>query len=130
MTILSRLPTSMPQPYAFVEGSREILDKVVYQMEVEYGQTHPAVVTEWKQWAAEVAPKSDDVHEYLRDHSLHVPLGNILFNDEPVDQTTVVPLEQSALADLERMRATDCVQWSRWGFARDKGITMNNMYCY
>ena len=61
---------------------------------------------------------SDSVEEYILTQPLHCPLGAILFGDVPVD-VTPVPINPSGIAaDLQRMRTTDCVDWTRWQFER------------
>jgi len=58
------------------------------------------------------------VEEYILTQPLHCPLGAILFGDVPVD-VTPVPINPSGIAaDLQRMRTTDCVDWTRWQFER------------
>jgi hypothetical protein len=125
MCILKSLPSEQPQPYPFVQGSRGVLDNVVYKVESNYTRNHPNIVKQWKEWARDVAPQSDSVEEYVRDHPLNVPLGDILFSGAPVDTTPVRPLEESTFHELKRMRTTDCVQWSRWGFRREDHSTEN-----
>jgi hypothetical protein len=119
MTILTSLPSTKPEPFPFVADSRELLDDVLYKVETKFTRNHSTVVDAWKEWAATVAPKNNDVIEYVRDHPLHFPLGNILFSDEPMDVSPVQLPADSAFANLERMRSTDCVRWSRWGISRD-----------
>jgi hypothetical protein len=125
MHVMTSLPTEYPTPYPFVEGSREVLDAVLVKIRSEYQVNHADVVMDWNIWAGEVAPKSDSVDEYIRDHPLVFPLGDILFSDKPVDPAVVEPWgdENSIIRNLERMRTTDCVKWSRWGFKRDDHST-------
>ena len=118
MSILTSLPSTKPDPFQFVPESHEVLADVMFKVDAKYGRSHPAVMDDWKKWRDEIAPKSDKVEEYLEDKTLHIPLGNLLFSDLPMDMTPVVSVENSAFENLERMRSTDCVRWSRWGFAR------------
>lgn len=128
MTIMTSLPTCLPQPKPFVEGSRELLEQVLYQVQNDYSLTHPTVVRDWQTWAEENCPESDDVHEYLRAHGpLDVPLGEVLFSGKPIDDAEIKPQNDSAFSELDRMRSTDCVAWSRWGLSiRDPDSVENN----
>jgi hypothetical protein len=120
MTVLSSLPTIDPKPYPFVKGSREILDSVVLKMRQEYQQCHPKIVEQWVAWAEHEAPSSDNVEEYLIKNPLHIPLGNVLFSSAPIDTSSVRPWDKNSVGDnIQRMRTTDCVKWSRWNHTRE-----------
>ena len=121
MTILQSLPSQKPDPYPFVAGGREILDTVLAKVRKEFGTCHPKIVKDWERWASDVAPASDSVEQYLTNNPLYIPLGDILFSDKPVDPQAIDPNWNSDItsAKLQRMRTTDCVQWARWGFARE-----------
>jgi hypothetical protein len=121
MTILQSLPMRKPDPYPFLQGSREVLDKVLVKVQQEFGTCHPKLVADWQKWAAEEAPASDSVDEYLLRKPLHIPLGDILFSDKAVDDTIIDPTWDTNLTSqkLQRLRTTDCVAWNRWGFKRE-----------
>jgi hypothetical protein len=126
MTILTSLPAQSPQPYEFAQGSREILDSVVLKIRQEFQQCHPTVVQEWVDWATNNAPLSDNVNEYLLANPLHIPLGNVLFSGAPVDTSPVEPWDRNSVSDnIQRMRTTDCVKWSRWNHAREDHCAEN-----
>ena len=121
MIVLTSLPTTKPNPYPFVQGSRELLDNILLKVRQDFQQCHPKVVDAWTEWSRDVAPASDCVEEYVAKHPLHIPLGDILFSGAPVDRS-VVPAwdDKNSITDnLQRMRTTDCVKWRRWGFKRE-----------
>lgn len=119
MTLLTSMPTEMPAPLPFIQGSRELLDTLILKVRAEFQTCHPSVVQEWVDWAKEDAPASDSVEEYLQRKPLHIPLGDILFNGAPVDRT-VVPEDVTGIAsNLQRMRTTDVAKWTRWNFPRE-----------
>ena len=121
MRILDSLPFELPSPYSFSEGSREVLDNVMIKVRTDFHQKHSVALDEWNAWARDEAPAVDTVEEYVQQHPLNIPLGDILFSGEPIDQTEVhLPNDgRNICSDLTRMRTTDCVKWSRWGFKRD-----------
>jgi hypothetical protein len=121
MTVLQSLPSKKPDPYPFVPNSREILDSVLLKVRQEFTTCHPKLVAEWEDWATKEAPASDSVEQYLTRKPLHIPLGDLLFSDKPVDQTVIDANWDTSLtsAKLQRMRTTDCAQWTRWGFQRE-----------
>ena len=120
MTVLTSLPKEMPKPFPFVKGSRELLDNVLLKVRQDWQHCHPKCVEEWEKWARDEAPASDNVDEYLLKKPLHIPLGEVLFNGAPIDTTPVAEWDNNSIADnIQRMRTTDCVKWSRWGHKRE-----------
>jgi hypothetical protein len=120
MHILRDLPSEQPKPYQYVQGGREQLDNLLVKIKQEFSQTHSEIVKQWHEWAEHEAPSSDSVEDYLRDKPLHVPLGDILFSDKPIDTAVVEPWGTGGvMAKLQCMRTTDCVKWARWGHKRD-----------
>ena len=120
MTVLASLPTELPKPYPFVKGGRELLDDVLLKVRQEFTQSQPSIVKAWTDWATNEAPASDSVDEYLIRKPLHIPLGDILFSGVPIDVSPVAEWDNASIADnIQRMRTTDCVKWSRWGHKRE-----------
>ena len=120
MTVLASLPTELPKPYPFLKGGREVLDNVLLKVRKEFQSTQPLLAKEWSDWAKNEAPASDNVDEYLLRKPLHVPLGNILFSGLPIDAAPVAEWNNDSIADnIQRMRTTDCVKWSRWNHQRE-----------
>ena len=75
---LAYVPEGKIQPDAFVENSREILDKVVEHIDEKYRHVLPTIVEEWKIFAAK-APATNDAEEYCATHPMYIPFGEQLF---------------------------------------------------
>ena len=59
------------------------------------------------------------MENYIKTNPLHIPLAKELFSGEPIDHSPVVPIaDADNHTDIKRVRATDCVQWSRRGVHR------------
>ena len=93
MTILTSIPTEQPKPMEFVKDGREIVDKVLLKVRQDFARSHSEVVKEWVEWVKECAPANDSVDQHVKRHGMHVPLGNILFSNEPLNRDIVVPPE-------------------------------------
>lgn len=89
MILLTSLPTKKPYPMPFLSDSREVLDKVLLKVRQEFQRCHSHVVQEWSEWAKDCAPTNDSVEDYVQKNGMHIPLGNILFSDEPMDRSVV-----------------------------------------
>ena len=67
MYILQALPptTRTISPCPLVSKSRELLAEVMADVVNSYGKFQPEVVSAWNEWADTIAPKSNDVTEYI-----------------------------------------------------------------
>jgi hypothetical protein len=67
MYILNSLPPSTRQifPCPLVSNSKELLDEVLSDIKATFGKVNPDAVIAWEEWAAKVAPASNDVLLYI-----------------------------------------------------------------
>jgi hypothetical protein len=77
MYILQSFPTDTIQPLAFPAGSRAKLEKTLRTVRKEFTDSGE-VFESWDAWANRVAPLTDDVYEFIKDHGgmakFHRPL--------------------------------------------------------
>ena len=84
---MQRLPTGILKAESFVEGSRKELERVVSRIQSHYAPTKHGVgalpdvgnmchgdpiVAEWFDFAANIAPLTDDVDEYCQHEPLYI----------------------------------------------------------
>jgi len=84
MHILTSLPNDLFQADVFIQGSRKRLDKVIeliaFHLDFNAGRDfNPS--DEWRAFA-ELAPKTDNVNDYLSWKGLHCPLAEVLLGYE------------------------------------------------
>jgi hypothetical protein len=118
MYILQSLPVKDILPEAFVEGSRTHLEKVAAKMIKSYSVNFPHIAAEWKHFIDNIAPKSDDVNEYVKDHPLYIPFLKEAFGTEGE-----IANKQDKVKYISRSRtskALPSVTWSRRGSKRTR----------
>ena len=67
------IPIGKPRPAPFIEGSRAALIETVEKMKNVFEKTNQSAVNEWQEWA-KLAPQSDNVDDYVKNHPLDLPL--------------------------------------------------------
>ena len=118
MYVLHSLPTELPKAMPFVENSAHLLTDFLEKIKAKFRYTQPNVVTKWLEFVKE-CPRTNDVQKYIKDYPLEIPLAKELFSGEPIDPAPVVPIADAENnTDIKRVRATDCIQWSRRGVHR------------
>jgi hypothetical protein len=129
MFLLQELPTGVPKPSPFIQGSRALLEEVTRKIEETYhGDESGAVAAEWVAFRDNIAPQSDDVAEHLKVHPehWHIPLHDQLFDGAISEHGTSIPgraRKSRSLAPRSRDRESkqlDYVQWGRRGVRRQK----------
>ena len=129
MFILKSLPDRQILPESFVKDSRALLDQVVKKVTSHYlpksNSTQAAIrsyahetVDDWKSFADNIAPKSDNVDDYLVDHPLKLPLFDFLFlNPSTITARQVTPGSQIQVNNhtLPKYTFQDTVNWSNRG---------------
>ena len=82
MYILWKLPTDMLEPEPLVPDSHIELRKIHYKIIIAWGD-RPDMQNHLKEWDefVKIAPRTDDVHEYLKDHpeQFYIPFKESLF---------------------------------------------------
>ena len=83
ISFLKTVPTGFPVLITFepwINGHHAFLSKVNDYFTARGGNT--TVVDSWISLSQHLLPKSDSNEEYFRNHSVAIPLGNILFNPD------------------------------------------------
>ena len=118
--VLQSLLTELPVPMPFAENSAHLLFDMLVKIRTKFSNSQPASVTKWLEFSRD-CPKTNDVQKYIKDHPLEIPLAKELFSDKPIDPSPVIPIAVSDFdTNIKRVRATDCVQWSRRGVHRSQ----------
>jgi hypothetical protein len=134
MYLLQRLPTGILKAESFVEGSRKELERVVSRIQSHYAPTKHGVgalpdvgnmchgdpiVAEWFDFAANIAPLTDDVDEYCQHEPLYIPFLQELFSDN-AQEVAAKKNPKRIATDLPEVEALDSVMWSRRKIIRSK----------
>ena len=133
MYLLQSLPTGVPKPEAFIQGSRAMLEQVTKKIEETYhSEENRSVSDEWVTFRDEIAPQSDLVEEHITAHPEHwrIPLRNELFDGVACSHGEHIPARarksrssRKEVASRQRDRVSeqlDYVQWGRRGQHRQK----------
>jgi hypothetical protein len=117
MYILKHFPTGEILPEAFEEGSRIHLEKLTAKMVKSYSVNCPPIAEEWKDFCENIAPQSDDVNEYVKEHPLIIP-----FKDQLMASVTKLQVTNNVqYSSRSRVsKALPSVQWSRRGAKRQQ----------
>lgn len=117
MYILQHLPdVDIIPPMGNITGSRHMLENTMNRVKSYF---NPVEVQEWAEFEA-MAPKSDDIMEYLSEHpdELRVPFSKILFNASYVgSDASIPPVNSKRLSDRVPIKhiAAPTVVWSNRG---------------
>ena len=84
-------------PAEFIPLSSEKLQRVAKKMQDAYAAHKPEVANEWKEWIDTVAPKNDNVHDYVADHPLHIPFHHKLFGADQIDPENITGVGTQSL---------------------------------
>jgi hypothetical protein len=76
-----------------------VLKEIIRSITKYFSKSKPEVVAEWKDWEANIAPKTDDAGEYCSKHPLVIPFANELFGLE----VTTKDLENENVQDFVRI---------------------------
>ena len=109
---------------SFVPGARAHVEKVADYIK-QSDRSTPQTALEWNEFLS-IFPNTDDVDEYLRDNSLHIPLLEELFHSNPPDHEVLEPLERSYDDDgsgLRQYRSVGHVRHSGQHTVVDGGAT-------
>jgi hypothetical protein len=82
---LRGMPTGQLEPEAFNPGSNKLLCDVIAKVEQQYETSMPEVVSQWKEFARDVLPDTDDAFQHVANHPMEVPFRNQLFNGSGID---------------------------------------------
>jgi hypothetical protein len=77
-SILRTFPTGVLHPQPFKEGARAKFEKTAAAVRQKHGLDFPGAVVQWNDFL-EMAPKNDDVYEYIAENPLYVPFKDELF---------------------------------------------------
>jgi hypothetical protein len=118
--ILKSMPCGVPIPQEFETGSYNILQDVLRGVDTYFKEHLPYVVTEWTNWARDVAPHSDLVSEYEKHHPLQIPLKDSLFLQQLSNTELATNLHLTGTSDSlqqtnVRYRSMPSVQCSSQG---------------
>ena len=124
MYILQSVPRGRPEPAPFQEDYRKQLDATVRAIKKVYEFSNPSILEDWNDFA-DAYPTTNDVNEYVRDHPMHYPLGNLMFEKS----AELIASQQANWnvfhdhIDLQNVEentvlAMDSVQWSNRGGKR------------
>jgi hypothetical protein len=124
MHILTELPSAESiKPKPFTSGSYMTALKVMSYITGYCGRIEPNVVAEWRRWYDKDVPKTDRVQDYLQLHpeKFVLPFYEILLTGVLPDLSmSVEPRKPNSRynfndTEIEKVKATDNVEWSRRG---------------
>lgn len=119
MYILQKIPEGDLVPDTFLPGSYEALQRTMRAVK-DHDMMEPVHIRQWEQFAA-MAPKSDNVDEYLAEypHAMRIPFKDVLFGNmkrsfrKPTPPgTNAIDLEERVIPVFE---TTEYVLWSDRG---------------
>ena len=129
MYTLESFPTAASiEPEEFIQGSRAELVDVTRRFCEQYNSDVGAdYAREWEDFRDNIAPQSDSVQEWVKDHPLHIPFHDTLVRGDPIR----VPSEEGdgyvrstcahpyARNRPRKSITLDYVNWSRRGEAKN-----------
>ena len=84
---LRKLPAGDFAPAPFIAGSRNLVEELSSKLYAKYEKDKPEIAREWGNWAADVAPLSDNAQDYITTSSGVVPDPDPAFAVEGLDYT-------------------------------------------
>jgi hypothetical protein len=105
-SILRCFPFGELKPQAFVEGAIEKIKKTAELVKRKFAK-FDGVIRQWNEFL-EIAPKSDDVYEYIRDHPLYVPFAKDLFQLE-LDQGYATTRDLATVKAFQEVKDSEAV---------------------
>lgn len=123
MYVLQSFPTATAiAPEEFIQGSRAELEDVTRRFCEQYNSDVGVdYAREWEDFRDNIAPQSDSVQEWVKDHPLHIPFHDTLVRGAPLRITTDpgdALRERTLTCAHNRPRKSkplDYVTWSRRG---------------
>lgn len=82
INILIKLPTNDFAPAAFIAGSRTLVKECAYRMETTYKDDDPVISAEWREWADNVVPQSDNSQDYVTTCGGIIPDPDMNMNEQ------------------------------------------------
>jgi hypothetical protein len=122
MYVLKQFPPAEAiLPESFIAGSRADLELITRTFcEAYNADVGVEYAEEWINFRDNIAPQSDSVDEYVRNHPLHIPFHDTLVRGAPICVKNAEEAGGHTLPPLPRnrprkSRPLDYVQWSRRG---------------
>jgi len=81
---LKSFPTGDLKPQPFKEGARAKIEKTADAVRRKHGMDFPGAVVQWNEFLR-IAPQTDDVYDYVKDHPLYVPFKEEVFGISSYD---------------------------------------------
>jgi hypothetical protein len=136
MFILKSFPTAdRIEPEEFIQGSRADLEDVTRKFCEQYNSDVGVLyANEWEDFRDNIAPQSDSVQEWVRDHPLHIPFHNTLVRGDPVNLSMPGPdvrdrcaqdYSTTAHSRPRKSIPLDYVTWARRGEVKQRNDPSN-----